>query len=144
MSSTADISPEQRYWITCITREEYMKGAHVLLKSLRAVHSKYKLILLTTPNVSVASLKDEPNLICFPIEKYSLPSSCKTSYAFDRFSDVWHKLLCWTIPAEMLCWLDSDMLIIQNIDDIFDQLPLDYKLAACPGICIILIVSVYL
>lgn len=129
-----NISPQNNYWITCITREEYLKGAKVLLKSLQSVNSKYNLILMVPKTMSVASLGYEPNLIVLPIDSYSLPSSCKTSYAFDRFSDVWNKLLCWTVPAKMVCWLDSDMLIIQNMDDVFDQLPADRKVAACPGI----------
>ena len=127
------ISPHENYWITCITREEYLKGAKALLRSLQAVNSKYSLILLVTKNISAKSLENEPNLIIKTIEPYCLPSSCKTSYAFDRFSDVWHKLLCWTVPAKMLCWLDSDMLLVQNMDDVFDQLPSDSNLAACPG-----------
>jgi alpha-N-acetylglucosamine transferase len=127
------ISPEHNYWITCITREGYLKGAKVLLKSLQAVESKYSLILMVPKNLSTADLEGEPNLIIMQIESYALPSSCKTSYAFDRFSDVWNKLLCWTVAANMVCWLDSDMLIIQNMDDVFDMLPADKKLGACPG-----------
>lgn len=127
------ISLDQNYWITCITKEEYLKGAKVLLKSLQAVNSKYSLILMIPQNISIASLGNEPNLIVLEIESYTVPSTCKTSYAFDRFADVWNKLLCWTVPAKMVCWLDSDMLIIQNMDDVFDMLPVDKKLAACPG-----------
>jgi alpha-N-acetylglucosamine transferase len=127
------ISAKENYWITCITREEYLKGAKVLLKSLQAVKSKYSLILMVPKNLSTADLEDEPNLIIMQIDPYTLPSSCKTSYAFDRFSDVWNKLLCWTVTAKMVCWLDADMLILQNMDDLFDLLPSDKKLAACPG-----------
>jgi len=129
----ASISPKENYWITCITREEYLKGAKVLLKSLKAVGSQYSLILMVPKNMSIESLEDESGLIVLQIDYYSLPSSCNTNYAFDRFSDVWNKLLCWTVPASKVCWLDSDMLIIQNMDDIFDLLPLDKNLAACPG-----------
>jgi alpha-N-acetylglucosamine transferase len=138
-----DICEKKRYWITCITREEYLKGAIVLIKSLQAVNSKYSLILMVPKSISNAALEPlvsnslshegECSLIIMKIDFYALPSSCKASYAFDRFSDVWNKLLCWKVSAEMVCWLDSDMLILQNMDDIFEQLPLDKKLAACPG-----------
>lgn len=135
-----DISPQKNYWITCVTREEYLMGARVLLKSLRMVNSKYDLIVMVPKTLSVASL-DGPNLIILPIEFYSLPASCQTSYVFERFADTWNKLLCWTVDANMLCWLDADMLILKNMDDLFDvlepsseQSPLEYKIAACPGI----------
>ena len=127
------IDPTEYYWITCITQEPYLRGAKVLLKSLRMVGSKHQLIVMVTRGLSTELIMSEPNLILVEINPYTLPATVKTNYLFDRFSDVWNKLLCWTIPATKVCWLDADMLVMQNMDDVFDQIPSEMGLAACPG-----------
>lgn len=124
-------------WITCITRDSYLAGALTLSKSLENVKSEYPLILLHTDAVSqqtLESLARQPNVELRLIQPYKIKSKYATSYAFERFQEAWNKMRCWQVAdVSVLCWLDADMLVVQNMDEIFDLLPMDRELAACPS-----------
>jgi lipopolysaccharide biosynthesis glycosyltransferase len=89
---------------------------------------------MTTPDVSQATidlLEQEPNVIIRPIETYDLPKGLLTDYMFERFSQVWNKLRSWQlVEYDLLCWLDADMLVLRNMDELFSLLKDDQVFAA--------------
>ena len=126
----------EKAWITAITRDTYLDGAQTLAKSLRRVNSRIPLVILYTPALSQSTvdiLSQEPNVQMRPIKPYKLERSDATGYAFERFAEAWNKMRCWQVDASILCWIDADMLVIKNMDDIFDLLPSDKDLAASPA-----------
>jgi lipopolysaccharide biosynthesis glycosyltransferase len=128
----------EKAFVTAITRDSYLRGAQTLAKSLQMSGSKMPLIVLYTLTVSqdtVTKLSEFPNIQVRPIQPYKLDKFQKgiSNYAFERFAEAWTKLRCWElIDVGVLCWLDADMLITQNMDEIFDLLPQDKELGACP------------
>lgn len=81
---------------------------------------------MTTPALSqttLSALGRETNIIIRPIEAYMLPEGLVTDYAFERFTEVWNKLRSWDMTDyDVLCWLDADMLVLRNMDELLDQL----------------------
>lgn len=135
-----DSSGAKCAWVTAITNDKYVVGAQALARSLAASQSRFTLEVLATPKLSdagVAQLKQEPNIRVSRIQPYLLPPEimAATSYAFARFADNWTKLRCWELVAyDKLCWVDSDMLVLQNMDEIFDNLKAETdKFAAAPA-----------
>jgi alpha-N-acetylglucosamine transferase len=129
----------EKAFVTAITRDSYLRGAQTLAKSLLLSGSSVPLIVLYTPTTvsqaTVTKLSEFQNIQLRPIDPYKLDKFQKGSsnYAFERFAEAWTKLRCWElIDVGVLCWLDADMLITQNMDEIFDLLPQDKELAACP------------
>ena len=85
-------------WVTFINSLEYLNGAKVLAKSLELSNSKYKLLILIPEDFIFTE-----NIIQSNIEYKKIT-----------------KLYAWTlISYEKVCWLDSDMIVLHNIDDIF-------------------------
>ena len=121
-------------WVTSITRDSYVVGGQALARSLFSANSRYTLLVLVTPQLSNAAkemLATEPNIVVLSVEPYKLPDGIKVNYAFERFAEAWNKLRCWEIIGyDKLCWLDADMCVLQNMDEIFDALPADKNFAA--------------
>lgn len=122
---------ESCVWTTIITTEDYLVAVQTLARSLHHAQSQYPLYVLYTANLSdatVRALKAEPNIRPLPIELLSLKDilpDVQTDYAFARFSETWTKLRAWEALApiaEKACFLDADMLVLQNMDEVFDSL----------------------
>lgn len=126
-------SSERNAWITLITNDSYLPGVVALVKSLQKTSSKYPFIVMYTKGVSEEALGILNNLNCQLIETTHLypREDVKTNLAFSRFSEVWTKLRAWGVNGyDKLTYLDADMLVIRNMDEIFDYLQDNEEMAA--------------
>ncbi|RLO12331.1 hypothetical protein DYB28_012095, partial [Aphanomyces astaci] len=96
-------------------------GAEVLRASLLATKSPYTLVILHTPTVSesvVENLRRLENVQVVPVAWLHPRPDQATSYAFDRFKDVWTKLRVFKLTVyDTVAFLASDMLVTQNMDE---------------------------
>lgn len=115
-----------KVWTTLITNTAYLKGLLTLEASLRYVRSKYPLVALYTdsfPDEGHAAL--DRRGIAKKHVAYLLPRTHKDFTNDPRFYDCWSKLTPFSlVEYERVVQLDSDMLVLQNMDELMD-LPLD-------------------
>ncbi|KAI1914342.1 hypothetical protein LOZ53_000320 [Ophidiomyces ophidiicola] len=116
-------APEgKKVWTTLITNTDYLSGLLTLEYSLKRVGSKYPLIALYTdtfPPEGHAALdaRDIPRRHI----PYLLPSVHKDYSNDTRFYDCWSKLTPFSlIEYDRVVQLDSDMLVLRNMDELMD------------------------
>lgn len=114
--------PHKRVWTTLITNTAYLPGLLALEYSLRLVNSKYPLVALYTstfPAEGHAAL-DARGIAKLEV-KYLLPVSSKDYTHDPRFYDCWSKLQPFGLEQfDRVVQLDSDMIVIKNMDELFD------------------------
>ncbi|OAA35148.1 glycosyl transferase family protein [Metarhizium rileyi] len=121
MAATPTISSDKA-WVTLITNESYLPGLLTLNHSIRAVKSAYPLIALYTPSFpprcrAALSRRGIPSI---PVP-YITPESGKKYIQDERFNDCWTKLVVFSLTQfSRLVQLDSDMLVLQNMDELMD------------------------
>jgi len=121
-------------WITLLTQPDYLTGVQTLHKSLRLSGSRYPLVVMVTENIEpaiAAQLKAE-GCVIVAVSALNPQSDLAHHYASARFSEVWTKLRAWQLTDyQRLVFLDADMLVLQNMDELFDiELPIN-GIAAC-------------
>jgi hypothetical protein len=109
-------------WATLITHESYLPGLLTLNYSLRKAHSAFPLIALYTdslPEWCLAAIQARD--IATRRVEYIQPSS-GGSYSEDpRFIDTWTKLAVFSLTEyKRVVLLDSDMLVLRNMDELMD------------------------
>ena len=122
----------RRAWVTLLTRASYLPGIITLAYTLSLHDSAYPLIVLTTPSVPESCMralelesKHCHSLLIQPTQPLLLPNNQKTTLIASRFEDTWTKLRAFELTAYDTCvFLDADITIYHNMDDVFDtQLP---------------------
>ncbi|TDL28386.1 nucleotide-diphospho-sugar transferase [Rickenella mellea] len=111
----------KKAWVTLLTNANYLPGALVLDHTLKSVHSKYPLVVMTTPNTpsEARRLLEQRGIIVRDVD-FLVVQSC--SAAFKRFSDVWTKLRVFELyEYERVVMLDSDMILRKNMDELLDM-----------------------
>ncbi|KAK4539610.1 hypothetical protein LTR36_010493 [Oleoguttula mirabilis] len=126
-SSKPRATPSAKVWTTLITNTAYLPGLLTLDASLKFAGSKYPLVALYTdtfPAEGHAAL----DVRGIPKQRvaYLLPTTEKAFDASDsRFYDCWSKLTPFGLTEyERVVQLDSDMLVLRNMDELMD-VPLD-------------------
>lgn len=109
-------------WTTLITNTAYLPGLLALEYSLRRVGSKYPLVVLYTDSFPADG---HAALDARSIKKkqvpYLLPSVPKDFTNDLRFYDCWSKLTPFSLTEyERVVQLDSDMVILKNMDELMD------------------------
>ena len=115
-----------KVWTTLITNTKYLSGLLTLDASLKHVGSQYPLISLYTDSFPQEG-KDALDRRGIPRKRipYLLPKTHKDFTDDPRFYDCWSKLAPFSlVEYERVVQLDSDMLVLQNMDELMD-LPLD-------------------
>lgn len=130
----------KRAWVTLLTRSSYLPGIITLAHSLSDHGSIYPLVVLVTPSLptsAVRALELESThnalLQVRPIEPLLLPDNRKTTLIASRFEDTWTKLRAFELTSHETCvFLDADITVYKNMDEIFDiDLPGNDWIAAC-------------
>ncbi|TIA12317.1 glycosyl transferase [Aureobasidium pullulans] len=125
-STSERVVDSAKVWTTLITNTNYLSGLLTLDYSLKAAGSKYPLVALYTdtfPPEGHAALKARG----IPSKRipYLLPTMSKDYSNDPRFYDCWSKLTPFgLVEYERVVQLDSDMLILKNMDELMD-IPLD-------------------
>ena len=118
-------------WTTFINNKDYLDGAHVLAYSLEVVKSKYKLIIFYPHDFDLQKNNKLTNIIYTPIKQLVYMSHL---HARKNYSYCINKIYSWTLTTyAKVCWIDSDMIFLQNSDAIFDYIIEEDEIAAASG-----------
>lgn len=124
-------------WATLITNSGYLPGVLTLDYSLKKLGSSYPLIALYTDKLDPQSLQalHDANIPTLQIENLS-PASNPNLVHDKRFLDTWSKLYFFKLTQfKRIVQLDSDMLVLQNMDELM-TLPLGDTSFASTHACV--------
>jgi len=111
-------------YICVLTSDNYHEGALVLARSLAATRPAFPLYALLTADVaqSVQARLEKAGLVCLRSDKsLEFPATAVTANRMPHWNKTLSKLLIFDlIQFEKLVYLDADMLILSNIDVLFD------------------------
>ncbi len=133
------VDPGSRAWITLITRSSYLPGVVLLVHTLHKHKTKHAIIVQYTSSLEKDCVQCLRNLLdVYPllrlqhVEPLALPEGM--SPIAKRFDDTLTKLRAFApldshgdatepalgqIPKE-ICFLDADIMVFRNLDDVFD------------------------
>ncbi|KAI9049703.1 hypothetical protein LZ554_005857 [Drepanopeziza brunnea f. sp. 'monogermtubi'] len=112
-------------WVTLLTRKSYIPGTVLLAHSLQKQKSQYPLIILYTPSLPsecLPALHREALLTNATLRLIQplVPKEQRNLIAA-RFGDTWTKLRIFELfEYDRLVFLDADMLVFRNMDELFD------------------------
>jgi alpha-N-acetylglucosamine transferase len=115
--------PERCAWLTLICNDEYLFGILALVRSLKRSKTIYPLvILIVEDNVSKEVEQQIINEGCSIKHIQGLyPKEDSSNLAFQRLIFAWTKLRAFEMTdiADKCVFLDSDMIVLQNLDELF-------------------------
>ena len=128
-SGTTD---EKSCWVTLVTKASYVPGAIVLAHTLDKHHSKYPFLIQYTSSLgdeAVKALEAESKAkgrIQLQRVELLLPRKDQenTGSVAERFKDTFTKLRAFQVYElgyTRACFLDADMAVFRNPDDLFDS-----------------------
>ncbi|TKA28903.1 hypothetical protein B0A50_03314 [Salinomyces thailandicus] len=139
-----EISKKYAY-TTLITRASYLAGVIILAHTIKKQGSQYPLLVYYTPSLNQDAIRalelEAPklNLILKPCDLLLPRASIKVNLIAERFGDTWTKLRVFDcIDYDAVCYLDADMAIYRNMDEVFsyaDSLPKDWLAANHACVC---------
>ncbi len=121
-------------WATLLTQPNYLVGVRTLRASLERSGSPHPLVVLVTDGIDARSrqLLEEDGCLLRDVEPLRPVSDRPDHYANARFAEVWTKLAAWRLTEfERIVFLDADMLVTQNMDELFSLELADGAVAAC-------------
>jgi len=115
----------KRAYVTLLTKTSYLPGALVLDYGLRAVHSKYPLVVMATPALpeNVKDVLKKRGILIREVDPLKPEEGTHVLAAHDeRFADTWTKLRGFELDEyERIVLLDSDMIIRRNMDELMEM-----------------------
>lgn len=121
-------------WATLLTQPGYLPGVRTLRASLERSGSAYPLVVMVTDGIDAESrrLLEDDGCLLRPVAPLRPASGLADSYANARFAEVWTKLEAWRLTElERVVVLDADMLVTQNMDELFELELAAGTIAAC-------------
>lgn len=113
-------------YITLLSSETYLEGVLVLNRALKAVEAMFPLycVLSESINVSVQKELEMEGVPCIRLTRSSVDAVNQDGDFFSHWSYTFDKLQIWGLTQfEKIVFLDSDMLILRNIDELFNSKP---------------------
>lgn len=126
-SSSSTSTSDKKAWATLITNNAYLPGLLVLNYSLKRAGSTYPFVALYAdafPAASDVALHSALRVRGIQTRRVTeLRPSIDRAYGADvRFTDTWSKLAVFECTEyERLVLLDSDMLVLRNMDELMDR-----------------------
>ncbi|KAI8049093.1 family 8 glycosyl transferase [Syncephalis plumigaleata] len=124
--SNSDEHATPKYaWATLLTRDSYLAGTRVLCRSLQNAATRYPLVVLYTDTLSESAVEllRQDNAVLKRIEPISnedIPLPDVEQHLWSHYYDTWTKLRVWQLTEyERVCFLDSDMVVLRNMDEVF-------------------------
>lgn len=106
-------------WVTYADSKLYVEAAKVLFKSLQLYNTSCICILMIPDTFCSYALGDIPAYI--QIKAVSCFDVSSPAHAQERYKSCSNKIHCWTlVDYEKVCWLDCDIVVTRNIDELFD------------------------
>lgn len=140
---------ESTCWVTLVTKPSYLPGVIVLAHSLDRHKSQYPFIVQYTDGLgqdAIAALKNEalrsgriiPSHVSLLLPRDGQEASAAIAVA-ERFRDTYTKLRAFEVYKlgfTRACFLDADMAVFQNPDDVFDtDMPRDWIASTHACVC---------
>lgn len=140
---------ESTCWVTLVTKPSYLPGVIVLAHTLDQYKSKYPFIVQYTDGLghdAIAALKNEalrsgrilPSHVSLLLPREGQSASAGIAVA-ERFRDTFTKLRAFEVYKlgfTRACFLDADMAVFQNPDDVFDtSMPRDWIASTHACVC---------
>jgi len=110
-------------FVSVLSTDDYLDGVLVLKYSLDKTSPKYPFVLLVTPNLSQNTIEAlrKHNVDLITIEGIASPVVV-TDPRLTRWNYTYSKLAIFGLTQfDKIVYLDSDMLILKNIDDLFEK-----------------------
>jgi lipopolysaccharide biosynthesis glycosyltransferase len=123
-------------WVTYANNNTFFEASLILYKSLQLVGTICDCIIMTPLNFQYtgnfpATCLSMKNLIVKPIY---LHEQYHPNYSEQRYAACLNKLHIWLLTDyEKVCWVDSDMVVMKNIDHLFDIEVGQDEILAAPG-----------
>ncbi len=114
-------------YITVLSTEDYLGGVLCLVESLRKTGTNYPISVLITNSISMKTeqILKNYNLNVIRRNKINIPNSIKSKNdigTFSHWTNTFDKLLIFElIQFDKLVYLDSDMYVRKNIDELFEK-----------------------
>jgi glycogenin len=122
MSDRPHILGQNFSYITVLSTDSYVEGVIVLHRSLVRSQARYPFLVLTTPNLTDSTIAQlqQSGIAYQPIPPIELNTALPTHQA--RWQATYSKLQIFNqTQFDKLVYLDADMLVYQNLDDLFRQ-----------------------
>lgn len=117
-------------WITYVDNDIYLKSAIVLYKSLQNIGTIYPFILLASTGLSINNINDND----ITIKRVNTFDKDNPLYLSSRYKSCLNKIHIWNqLEYEKVCWLDADVIVMRNIDHLFNIDMKEKQIAATPG-----------
>jgi alpha-N-acetylglucosamine transferase len=121
-------------WVTLLTQPDYLVGVRALHRSLQKSATQWPLIVMVTDTIDIATRErlQADGCVLHPVTPLTPRADLDQHYASAQFGEVWSKLRAWELTGcERVVFLDADMLVLRNMDELFTLDLGDYALAAC-------------
>ena len=113
-----------RAYVTLLSTDAYLMGVLLLNLMLKRVHSRYPLLVLCSDSLSKETLDILKKMhITYRLlrEHISIEGVIQTDSNQAHWSSTFDKLYIWTLTEfNKIVYIDSDMQILTNIDDLFE------------------------
>ena len=110
-------------YVTSLSTNSYLPGVFALNESLRRVNSSYPLLVLTSPEIvpDVTLKLQQAGMVVKAIHtSVQVPADLKASSG--HWGHTFDKLHVFGLTEyEKLVYVDSDMIVLTNIDELFDK-----------------------
>ncbi|KAG5718848.1 hypothetical protein E4T56_gene6329 [Termitomyces sp. T112] len=115
---------EKAAYVTLLTKTSYLAGTLVLDHGLRAVASKYPLVVMVTPSLPLEArdVLRMRGILTREVDSLQPREGSHSLAAHDaRFADTWTKLRGFElIEYDRIVLLDCDMIVLKNMDDLMN------------------------
>lgn len=112
-------------YITLLSSQNYLPGVLALSNSLRKVKSAYPLFCTLSKgiNIEVENALERHGIRCIRLDENVVSSDANPEErSFSHWNFTFDKLQVWGLDGfEKLIFLDSDMLVLNNIDHLFEK-----------------------
>jgi len=130
MATTSTAPAVNGAYVHLLTNDSYLPGLLVLHRSYVKVGDTYPFVVMVTPGVSseVTQILQQSGMVVRPVEPIKPPAQCRLEKGDARFMDTWTKLRAFELfDYERVVLRDIDMLLLQNMDDLFElDVPPDF------------------
>lgn len=108
-------------YVSLLTTNDYLDGLLVLFYSLKQAKSKFDLCVLLTPNISLRtrSVLTDHSIAYTVVDRIKNPSDIRNGH---RWFPTYSKLHVFGLTEyDKVVYLDADMLVLENIDELFER-----------------------